>query len=131
MTPAEIHKATTSSAKKGVVISKKTRETKPKSKPNTAARPAEASREASSQPKFLLDVPSFSVLYSAQYPTPNWFTYKDKADVSVIVPLFRSASVLKDLIDSWEFDPTLKTEIIYVDDACPLNSKAAVVSPVS
>lgn len=59
-----------------------------------------------------------------QYDTPDWFTKKDKAEVSVIVPLYKSNLVIKDLINSWDFiNANINVEIIFVDDNCPNDSK--------
>jgi ADP-heptose:LPS heptosyltransferase len=47
--------------------------------------------------------------------------------VSVIVPCYKSAAVLKDLIGEWDLKEGLKVEVIFVDDNCPLNSKQHVI----
>jgi GT2 family glycosyltransferase len=62
------------------------------------------------------------------YPTPDWFNFQGKADVSIIIPLWKSETVIKDQIKSWDLsNDGLKKEIIYVDDGCPHNSKLAVI----
>jgi GT2 family glycosyltransferase len=73
-----------------------------------------------------LDVPIIDGMCH-EYNTPDWFRATEKADVSVIVPLWKSAEVVKDLIASWPLDEGLKVEAIFVDDQCPANSKGAVV----
>jgi len=79
--------------------------------------------------KLLLETPAVSVLNAVQYPVPSWFSFTEKANVSVIVPLYKSAPVLEDLIKQWDlYNSGLKVEIIYVDDNCPINSKASVVN---
>lgn len=69
-------------------------------------------------------VPAASVL-----ETPSWFNVKGTVDVSIIVPCFKSQNVIQEQIESWTFDNDgLTKEIIYVDDACPNDSKSAVLS---
>lgn len=63
-----------------------------------------------------------------QFPTPTWFTSNEKADISVIVPMHRSAVVIKDLIASWDLNNDgYKTEILFVEDHCPANSRNTVI----
>ena len=47
---------------------------------------------------------------------PDWFRSVDKADVSVIVPLYKSNLVIPDLVKSFSLDEKLKVEIIFIDD---------------
>lgn len=61
------------------------------------------------------------------YPTPQWFTKTTKADVSVIIPIYKSKEVLFDLIKSWPLDEKLNVEVIFVEDCCPDNCKEMVV----
>jgi GT2 family glycosyltransferase/ADP-heptose:LPS heptosyltransferase len=69
---------------------------------------------------------------SITYPTPPWFQINEKADVSIIIPLFKSEKVIADLINSLNLEEDkLKVEIIFVDDACPHNSKEAVLEACS
>lgn len=75
----------------------------------------------------LLETPVISCKNAVEYKTPAWFRSTEKADVSIIVPLYKSPSVINDQIDTWEFDHNLKVEIIYVDDCCPLDSKNQVL----
>jgi GT2 family glycosyltransferase/ADP-heptose:LPS heptosyltransferase len=76
----------------------------------------------------LLEIPSISNQTFVQYPTPAWFTKTDKAIISIIVPIFKSKDVLKDFVKSWDLLDTLNTEIIFVDDCCPLNSKDRLIT---
>ncbi len=64
---------------------------------------------------------------TSEYPTPEWFKTTEKADVSIIIPLYKSAEVVKGLIRSWDFDSSHNVEIIFVDDQCPQNSKDVIV----
>lgn len=64
---------------------------------------------------------------SYEWETPNWFRSEDKVDVSVIVPLFKSHEVVKDLIKSFPLNNKLSVEIIFVDDNCPNDSKSVVI----
>lgn len=64
-------------------------------------------------------------------PVPAWFTQFEpkQIDVSIIVPMFRSSEVISQQIRNWDVaDDGLRKEIIYVDDACPEQSSAHVVS---
>lgn len=79
-------------------------------------------------PVLLIDVPSVGTKLSVLYPTPEWFLFKEKADVSVVVPLYKSEKVVKDLIESWQADNDgLNVELIFVDDHCPNNTKNLIV----
>lgn len=61
--------------------------------------------------------------------TPDWFTLTSETDVSVIVPCFKSNDVILSQIASWDLsEDGLTKEIIYVDDACPLDSEGAVLT---
>jgi len=61
--------------------------------------------------------------------TPQWFANNAQVDVSIIIPLHKSAQVVKDQIKSWDFsEDGLTKEIVYVDDQCPHGSKEAVIS---
>ncbi len=79
--------------------------------------------------QFLLDSNYIEPTVYDPYPTPNWFQSTTKAEVSVIVPMFRSAVVVRRLIESWDVNNGgIKTEIIFVDDNCPGDSKNAVLA---
>ena len=98
---------------------------KSESRPSTAPRVTSAFKN----PKLLLDVPMVASQIFLPYKTPEWFETKGKADVSIIIPMYKSAVAIKALIDSWEFqNDGIKVEIIYVDDCCPMNSKDAVIA---
>lgn len=76
----------------------------------------------------LIDLPSTSGDVSSDFPVPDWFLFQGKADVSVIVPLYKSNKVVNDLIASWDvYNDGLKVEMIFVDDQCPNDSKTAVI----
>jgi GT2 family glycosyltransferase/ADP-heptose:LPS heptosyltransferase len=94
-------------------------------------RPVKSSRLTApfKNPKLLLDTPVVASQLYIPYRVPSWFEYKDKADVSIIIPMFRSQEAIKNLIASWQFEyDGTRVEIIYVDDCCPQNSKDAVIS---
>lgn len=90
----------------------------------TKIRPLRAIMCTRPESGLLLETPDFTP--AVPYGTPSWFTYNKKAEVSIIVPLFKSVWVLGDLITSMDLDEN--TEMIFVDDACPQNSKASVIS---
>jgi GT2 family glycosyltransferase/ADP-heptose:LPS heptosyltransferase len=75
----------------------------------------------------LLDTPSHATVPAIEWPTPDWFQYIGVPDVSIVVPLYKSDQVVEDLINSWDLNTNLKTEIIYVDDCCPNDSKNKVI----
>lgn len=65
---------------------------------------------------------------SNEWPTPAWFRTKEPVDVSVIVPLYKSDSVVQDLIRTWPLKTDkYSVEIIFVDDQCPKKSKDMVL----
>lgn len=75
----------------------------------------------------LLNLPFTSTRAAFEYITPEWFTSKTKADVSVIVPLYNSTA--QNLIQSWDLDNDgVIVELIFVDDNCPVNSKESVIN---
>ena len=78
--------------------------------------------------QFLLDVPEINKSKLTVLQTPEWFTSKEKAEVSVIIPLYKSHEVIEDLIDSWDLNDAIKTEIIFFDDNCPFNSKDYILN---
>ena len=62
-----------------------------------------------------------------EYPTPTWFKYDEKADVSVIIPLYNNS--IENIVESWDFfNDGSKVELIFVDDNCPNNSGLKVLS---
>lgn len=62
-----------------------------------------------------------------QFITPEWFTTNEKADVSVVVPLYKNS--IDSLVETWDFyNDGIKVEIIFVDDDCPADSKNKVLS---
>ena len=64
-----------------------------------------------------------------EYPTPSWFRTTQKVDVSIIVPMFKSDSVIIDLIKTWPLEEGKYTyEIIFVDDECPKKSKQVALN---
>jgi|694.fasta_scaffold17139_16 ADP-heptose:LPS heptosyltransferase len=73
----------------------------------------------------LLDLTYSSGQLYSLLPTPTWFTYSQKADISVICPLYMNT--LDDLVDSWDFSHDgLRVEFIFVDDNCPWQTGSKV-----
>ena len=63
----------------------------------------------------------------SEMQTPEWFNSGHKnPKVSIIVPLFRSISEIKDQISNWDLVDDTNYEIIYVSDSCPQNSQIQV-----
>ena len=89
------------------------------------SRPRKVSRRprADNHHRLLLEVPVNHSHASFEYPTPPWFKKGEKADVSVIVPLYKSDKHIANLINSWDLKEALNVELILVDDCCPNNSK--------
>jgi GT2 family glycosyltransferase len=76
----------------------------------------------------LLDTSDFIPTKSYQIQTPEWFTTIKKVDVSIIIPMYKSDKVIEELINSWDFQNyDFTTEIIFIDDQCPNDSKSTVV----
>lgn len=121
MTPAQIHKAIRKDHPKLTAQSSK-HVLRPQSRPRTIARENKPANK-----NLLLEVPNVTTQRAVRYPTPSWFSSENKATVSVIIPLYKSATVIEDLINSWDLDDGLQVETIFVDDCCPHNSKEAVV----
>jgi len=60
--------------------------------------------------------------------TPSWFTHHGAADVSIIVPMFRSRNHIEKQINTWDLsDDGLVKEVVYVDDACPVKSHEIIL----
>jgi GT2 family glycosyltransferase/ADP-heptose:LPS heptosyltransferase len=74
-----------------------------------------------------MSMPDVTPGVSVEYPVPTWFKATEKADVSVIIPLYKSKKEIQDLIKSWHWDEPYKVEIIFVDDKCPQKSKDSVI----
>jgi len=61
------------------------------------------------------------------YPVTGKYSHNKRFDVSIIIPLYKSNSVIADQIQKWQSDDKYTVEIIYVDDFCPTKSKSVVV----
>jgi GT2 family glycosyltransferase len=90
-------------------------------------KPIKVYRPRVANPNILLDIPLNCGKNSLEYPTPEWFRRNEPADVSVIIPMYKSNNVVGDLIKSWLLNDGIKWEIIFVDDSCPNNSKDVVI----
>lgn len=59
---------------------------------------------------------------------PDWFQFEGEADISIIIPLYKSDEVIRKQIQSWDLeDDGLVKEVIYVNDFCPQKSFEAVL----
>jgi GT2 family glycosyltransferase/ADP-heptose:LPS heptosyltransferase len=127
MTPDQIRKAHDKKQVKSQILKKRIFQ-----KTIKPERPVKSQRLTSPFKKsklLLLEIPVVASQVFIPYRVPTWFESKEKADVSIIVPMFKSASAINDLIKSWDLiNDGTKVEIIYVDDCCPQNSKEAVIS---
>lgn len=131
MTPTQIHQAFSRQHRKHPVTGKivsvpKTLQNPPKPLKVIKAEPSAENAVLSIQG---LNADSFQDLApSIEYTVPDWFLTTEKADISVIIPLYKSNQVVVDLINSWTFEHQgLKIEAIFVDDHCPYSSKDAVL----
>lgn len=75
------------------------------------------------QHRLLLEVPVSQAHATFEYPTPEWFKKTDKADVSVVVPLYKSEKHIQNLINTWDLKDITNVEFIMVEDCCPQKSK--------
>lgn len=66
----------------------------------------------------------------AEMTTPTWFSQNGDVEVSIIVPMWKSAQVIPPLIQSWDFSGPAH-EIIFVNDSCPHHSHQHVVTAFS
>lgn len=114
LTPAQIRKAVYGGHKPVAEVARH----KPKNK-----KPEKVVREVQTQDTgMLLNMPFSTTSTASQYKTPEWFTSTQKADVSVIVPLYGNSA--QNLIRSWDrTNGGMRVEVIFVDDGCPVNSK--------
>ena len=75
----------------------------------------------------LLDLTYSTGQICSQLPTPDWFTYKEKADISIICPIYMNS--LEDFVDSWDFsNEGFRIEIIFIDDNCPWKTGEKIAS---
>lgn len=120
MTPAQIHKAvhgeTKTKEEPASLISSKKRH-----KPQQLQR-----KTASHDASLLFDLP-WTTREAVEMPVPPWFVPTQKAEVSIIVPLFRNNA--ENFIGSLDMNAEgVRIEVIFVDDNCPLDSKSKVMS---
>lgn len=121
LTPAQIRKAIFGFKKIETKEAKNVIKTKILNKPQKAVRKVQTDDLG-----LLLNLPLFSTQTAFEYQTPDWFTTKDKADVTVVVPIFNNSA--ETLIKSWDLtNGGLKVELLFVEDNCPVNSKEAVI----
>lgn len=128
MTPAQIHNATKTTTTPHMVVSNGKRLEKIRQRDKRPLK-VERPKPVHQRLQFLLDSDFIQPTCYDQYACPDWFISKGKAEVSVIVPMFRSAVVIRNLIQSWDVNNGgIKVEIIFVDDNCPGDSKNAVLA---
>jgi len=92
-------------------------------KPHQAKKPSYHQK-----PKLLLETPIFSASNFLEYPSPEWLVKIGKAEVSIIVPLYKDHEFLELLLQSWnKRGEGMVVEIIFIDDCCPYNCKDIVI----
>lgn len=97
---------------------------KPVNKPH---RPERAIRKTQKHDVGLILNLPYSNNYATEYLTPDWFSYSKRADISVIVPLYKTP--LDSFVDSWDLScEGARVELIFVDDNCPWRSKERVAA---
>lgn len=75
----------------------------------------------------LLDLTYSTGQICSQLPTPDWFATKEKADISIICPLYMNS--IENLIESWDFsNEGFRVEIIFIDDNCPWKTGEKIAS---
>lgn len=127
MTPQQIRQNFLKASKQQQVVKQQTRRVTParQARPSTS----QPNRKFNESLRLLLETPANTANNYSIYPCPEWFTSTTKADISVIVPLHKSSLYLKEHIASWDLlNDGLRTEVIYVDDGCPIKSKEAVIA---
>jgi len=74
----------------------------------------------------LLNLP-YSINYATtQVPTPDWFTSKEKVEISIVIPLYNND--ISSIVESWDFlNDGLSVEIIFVEDNCPNRCGESIV----
>lgn len=122
MSPKQIHKALSQTREQQKEGNKRSLVAR-----SQAKRPQRVVRKKKPSATTLFEIPTVTTQLAVQYPTPDWFTSTEKAEVTVVVPCYKSASVLKDLIGKWSLDEGLRVEVIFVDDNCPASSKEHIV----
>lgn len=90
-------------------------------------KPIKAIRESQNHDLgMLLSLPFTTTATASEYKTPEWFRNKEKADVSVIVPIYNTNA--KNIINSWNKSHNgMKVEIIFIEDNCPVDSKDLII----
>lgn len=74
-----------------------------------------------------IDIPSRHHSNRSELHLPDWLMFNGTADVSVIIPMFKSQDVLTDLINSIPKNHHYKVEYIFVDDCCPNHCKDLIL----
>lgn len=132
LTPEQIRKAFDNKPEVRKIIKKQNLRQSTPQQAVAYSRPSKATRVTSQHknPRLLLDVPVVTSQAFIPYRVPEWFETKEKVDVSIIIPMYKSSTAISKLIDSWQLqqNDATKIEIIYVDDCCPSNSKDVVLS---
>jgi ADP-heptose:LPS heptosyltransferase/GT2 family glycosyltransferase len=114
-------------------ISKAVGKTPPRPKPKTPPRAKKSGRpktqtrvRQNGDTGLLLSLPFSGAHAATQYPTPDWFTATQRADVSVVVPLLGGGA--DNLIQSWDAATDgLRVEVVFVEDG-GATAKDAVVA---
>jgi cellulose synthase/poly-beta-1,6-N-acetylglucosamine synthase-like glycosyltransferase len=75
----------------------------------------------------LLDMPYTINYATTQVSTPDWFTSKNKVEISIVIPLYNSD--VSSIVESWDFlNDGLSVEIIFVEDNCPNRCGDSIVA---
>ena len=118
ITPKQIRKAIYGEIKADNPAIKKGKVIRRGAKPVRQSRPLEPRNPAQ------LFETTYTTTNASEFPVPEWFLRKDPAKVSLIVPLF---NVKHPTFISSLGDCGRDVEVIFVEDACPIDSKSIVL----
>lgn len=122
LTPAQIRSATKSNTLKSLQEKKSKRRKAKKDRPAKAIRTAQQHDSG-----LILNLPYAYNHMATELPTPAWFNKSEQVDLSVVVPMYKSS--VDEMVDSWDaFCDGVRTELIFVEDACPVNCSSSIVS---
>lgn len=119
LTPAQIRRAVTGSPPPAA--GKAARPATPSRRPHKAVRAAQTTDN-----RHLLNLPYGTSRFTTRVPVPEGFEMRERAEVSVVVPLYRQP--VENLLGSWDAgNDGVRVELVFVDDYCPERSKDRVL----
>lgn len=82
---------------------------------------------ACQRPSMTLDASFSSVSHAQECPTPDWFRSKTQPEVSIVIPMRNNLVSIKRLVSGWDLQTDYRSELVFVDDNCPMDSKTQVL----